>query len=113
QQAAAAAQARAAPNSSLEPVPSALVAAAAGPNAVQPDLRQAALQQAQAAQASQQQPPGATPRRGIMMLPPVEDEAAHGARKRSVHREAALAMSSALGEDDEYDIPAFLRRNAE
>ena len=74
------------PSSSLEPVPSASVA----------------------------QPPAPTPRRGIMVLPPVEDE--HGARhktQRSVHREAALAMSSALGEDDEYDIPAFLRRNAE
>jgi cell division protein FtsZ len=54
----------------------------------------------------------ATPRRGgIAMLPPVEDE--HPRKPRSVHREAVLAMSAALGEDDEYDIPAFLRRNAE
>jgi cell division protein FtsZ len=57
----------------------------------------------------------ATPRRGVIsMLPPVEDDLPRPhAQKRSVHREAALAMSSALGEDDEYDIPAFLRRNAE
>ncbi len=73
------------PNSSLEPVPSALVAQAPAP--------------------------APTPRRGIMVLPPVEDAVPR--HKRSVHREAALAMSSALGEDDEYDIPAFLRRNAE
>lgn len=53
-----------------------------------------------------------TPRRGgIAMLPPVEDE--HPRKQRSVHREAVLAMTAALGEDDEYDIPAFLRRNAE
>jgi cell division protein FtsZ len=60
------------------------------------------------------QPMGAqTPRRGVIaLLPPVEDENPRPP-KRSVHREAALAMSSALGEDDEYDIPAFLRRNAE
>ncbi len=69
-------------------------------------------------------------RRGaIAMLPPVEDELRDAlpkgelqrspakmddARpaKRSVHRDAALAMSN-LGEDDEYDIPAFLRRGAE
>jgi cell division protein FtsZ len=83
------------PTSSLEPVPSAAIAQVAAP----------------------------TPRRGIMMLPPVEDahskapaaQPAPVARRpqKSVHREAALAMSQALGEDDEYDIPAFLRRNAE
>jgi cell division protein FtsZ len=51
-------------------------------------------------------------RRGgaIAMLPPVEDDAPR--RGRNVHREASMAMS-ALGEDDEYDIPAFLRRGAE
>ena len=55
-----------------------------------------------------------TPRRGVIaMLPPVEDTAAQRRSKSSVHRDAALAMSQALGEDDEYDIPAFLRRNAE
>ena len=85
--ASAAAVPRPGPSSSLEPVPSAAVA---------PQL-----------------PPvsAPTPRRGIMMLPPVEDE--NPRAKRSVHREAAIAMSSALGDDDEYDIPAFLRRNAE
>ncbi|OGQ18097.1 MAG: cell division protein FtsZ [Deltaproteobacteria bacterium RBG_16_71_12] len=72
------------PHASLEPVPSASVAPVAHP----------------------------TPRRGgIAMLPPVEDD--HPRRQRSVHREAVLAMTAALGEDDEYDIPAFLRRNAE
>ena len=66
----------------------------------------------------------ATPRRGmISMLPPVEEEpvvvaaaAAQIGTKRGspVHRQAAMAMStSGIGEDDEYDIPAFLRRNAE
>ena len=64
------------------------------------------------------------PRRGmISMLPPVEEEpvvvaaaAAQIGTKRGspVHRQAAMAMStSGIGEDDEYDIPAFLRRNAE
>ncbi|MBI1948029.1 MAG: cell division protein FtsZ [Deltaproteobacteria bacterium] len=72
------------PHASLEPVPSASVAPVAHP----------------------------TPRRGgIAMLPPVEDD--HPRKQRSVHREAVLAMTAALGEDDEYDIPAFLRRNAE
>lgn len=72
------------PHASLEPVPAASVAPVAH----------------------------ATPRRGgIAMLPPVEEEPPR--RHRSVHREAVLAMSAALGEDDEYDIPAFLRRNAE
>jgi cell division protein FtsZ len=62
----------------------------------------------------------ATPRRGmISMLPPVEEEvvvaaAVTGKRGSPVHRQAAMAMStSGIGEDDEYDIPAFLRRNAE
>ena len=67
-----------------------------------------------------------TPRRGmISMLPPVEEEhavvavavaaaAAGGKRGSPVHRQAAMAMStSGIGEDEEYDIPAFLRRNAE
>ena len=56
----------------------------------------------------------------ISMLPPVEEEVAatvakrEGARGSHVHRQAALAMqTSGIGEDDEYDIPAFLRRNAE
>ncbi len=60
----------------------------------------------------------------ISMLPPVDEEvvvavapsnkAQQGARGSHVHRQAALAMNtSGLGEDDEYDIPAFLRRNAE
>jgi cell division protein FtsZ len=63
----------------------------------------------------------------ISMLPPVEEEVAvvvatapsnpktrEAARGSHVHRQAALAMqTSGLGEDDEYDIPAFLRRNAE
>ncbi|MCC7074511.1 MAG: cell division protein FtsZ [Deltaproteobacteria bacterium] len=75
------------PHASLEPVPAAVVASVAP--VAHP-----------------------TPRRGgIAMLPPVEDE--HPRRQRSVHREAVLAMTAALGEDDEYDIPAFLRRNAE
>ena len=61
----------------------------------------------------------------ISMLPPVEEEhavvavavaaaAAGGKRGSPVHRQAAMAMStSGIGEDEEYDIPAFLRRNAE
>ena len=57
----------------------------------------------------------------ISMLPPVEEEVvAATANKREavrgshVHRQAALAMqTSSIGDDDEYDIPAFLRRNAE
>lgn len=80
--------------------------------------------------------PVATPRRGmISMLPPVDEEpalvtaqvgvaataavAASNPRRdvgrgSHVHRQAAVAMStSGIGEDDEYDIPAFLRRNAE
>jgi cell division protein FtsZ len=62
----------------------------------------------------------ATPRRGmISMLPPVEEEVVVAAavtskRGSPVHRQATMAMStSGIGEDDEYDIPAFLRRNAE
>jgi cell division protein FtsZ len=79
-------------NSSFAPVPAAAVA------------HQGAQQQVASAP---------TPRRGmIAMLPPVEDHAQRRS-KSSVHREAALAMSRTLGEDDEYDIPAFLRRNAE
>jgi cell division protein FtsZ len=77
---------RVGPSSSLEPLPAAAIAQVA---------------------------PAPTPRRGIMFVPPVEDEGRRAKPQRSVHREAALAMSSALGEDDEYDIPAFLRRNAE
>jgi hypothetical protein len=65
------------------------------------------------------------PRRGVIsMLPPVDEDvhavAAVGAPRREagrgspVHRQAAVAMStSGIGEEDEYDIPAFLRRNAE
>jgi cell division protein FtsZ len=75
---------------------------------------------------SQATPPSA--RRGLIsMLPPVDEEvpamavaASAGAPRREVsrgspvHRQAAVAMStSGIGEDDEYDIPAFLRRNAE
>jgi cell division protein FtsZ len=71
-------------------------------------------------------PPSA--RRGLIsMLPPVDEEvpamavsASAGPPRREVgrgspvHRQAAVAMStSGIGEDDEYDIPAFLRRNAE
>jgi cell division protein FtsZ len=83
------------PNNSLEPLPSAVLGAQ--PVASAPPRRQA--------------------QQLIAMLPPVEDEVvpatARPRAQRSVHREAALAMSQALGEDDEYDIPAFLRRNAE
>ncbi|MDP2344917.1 MAG: cell division protein FtsZ [Deltaproteobacteria bacterium] len=59
----------------------------------------------------------------ISMLPPVEEEVAvvtatagkrEAVRGSHVHRQAALAMqTSSIGDDDEYDIPAFLRRNAE
>jgi hypothetical protein len=66
-------------------------------------------------------------RRGVIsMLPPVDEEPAVAVATASaprrelavrgspVHRHAAHAMStSGIGEDDEYDIPAFLRRNAE
>ena len=85
---------RVGPNSSLEPVPSGI-----------PGERALGFSPLSAA---------ATSRRGVIaMLPPVEDQTAARRSKSSVHREAALAMSQALGEDDEYDIPAFLRRNAE
>jgi hypothetical protein len=60
------------------------------------------------------------------MLPPVDEEPAVAvatasaprrevaARGSPVHRQAIQAMStSGIGEEDEYDIPAFLRRNAE
>ncbi len=69
---------------------------------------------------------GPVPKKNLIsMLPPVEEEVAvvtaaanapskGGARGSHVHRQAALAMqTTGLGEDDEYDIPAFLRRNAE
>jgi cell division protein FtsZ len=57
----------------------------------------------------------------ISMLPPVEEEVVtasvgkrEAVRGSHVHRQAALAMqTSSIGDDDEYDIPAFLRRNAE
>ncbi len=58
----------------------------------------------------------------ISMLPPVDEEVTATAsaprreavRGSHVHRQAALAMqTSSIGDDDEYDIPAFLRRNAE
>ncbi len=67
------------------------------------------------------------PRKG-MFLPPVDEEPAVAvvaataaaprreivSRGSPVHRQAAMAMStSGIGEEDEYDIPAFLRRNAE
>jgi cell division protein FtsZ len=86
----------------------------------------AAVAEAPAAEVS-----GGHPRRGmISMLPPVDEDVAVavvGARREvgremgrdvsrgsPVHRQAAVAMStSGIGEDDEYDIPAFLRRNAE
>ncbi len=98
---------RVGPNSSLEPVPSSTAAQLAAAQAAQ-------LAQQQALQAQQAQAAMHTPRRGVIaMLPPVEDTAAQRRSKSSVHRDAALAMSQALGEDDEYDIPAFLRRNAE
>ena len=68
-------------------------------------------------------PVAANPKKNLIsMLPPVDEEVAvvtvgaqkHGARGSHVHRQAALAMQTGgLGEDDEYDIPAFLRRNAE
>jgi cell division protein FtsZ len=68
------------------------------------------------------------PRRQVIsMLPPVEEEVvaatvnastttgrSRDARGSHVARQAALAMSgTGVGDEDEYDIPAFLRRNAE
>jgi cell division protein FtsZ len=92
EQVAAAMQPAPSVHNSLEPLPAVLIASAP-----------AASPAHQSAQ---------TPRRGgISMLPPVEDETPR-THKRSVHREAVLAMASGA-EDDEYDIPAFLRRNAE
>ena len=64
-------------------------------------------------------PGAAPPRRGVIsMLPPVEEEVAVVSAQRAVrgsrvHREATMAMTVNIGDDDEYDIPAFLRRNAE
>lgn len=85
------------------------------PRSLEPALAEAAVVGV-AASPSTLAAAAAGSRRGnglIAMLPPVEDEAPRARATRSVHREAALAMSQALGEDDEYDIPAFLRRNAE
>jgi cell division protein FtsZ len=50
----------------------------------------------------------------ISMLPPVEDEAQVAARapRQTVRRDMSVGMVNLAG-DDEYDIPAFLRRNAE
>jgi hypothetical protein len=41
------------------------------------------------------------------MLPPVEEDASRGVR------EAQVGSTIEVFEEDEYDIPAFLRRNAE
>jgi cell division protein FtsZ len=70
-------------------------------------------------------PPVTNPRRqAISMLPPVEEDVvtvsassptkSREARGSHVARQAALAMNTtSRGDEDEYDIPAFLRRNAE
>jgi cell division protein FtsZ len=70
-------------------------------------------------------PPVTNPRRQVIsMLPPVEEEVvtasvsaptkSREARGSQVARQAALAMNTtSRGDEDEYDIPAFLRRNAE
>lgn len=55
--------------------------------------------------------PAPAARRGapvISMLPPVEDDT-----KRAAARDTQPGVSSDVFEEDEYDIPAFLRRNAE
>jgi cell division protein FtsZ len=57
-------------------------------------------------------PMGARRNTPISMLPPVEDDHALRTRARVATREANAPLGG-LGEDDEYDIPAFLRRNAE
>jgi cell division protein FtsZ len=118
--AAVAAPAAPVPTHPAVPVPTEAVAAAAPPAAVEapvPAAHEAAL--------SPPTPPQA--RRGVIsMLPPVDEEPAvavatvgaprreFAARGSPVHRQAIQAMStSGIGEDDEYDIPAFLRRNAE
>ena len=68
-------------------------------------------------------PPVTNPRRQVIsMLPPVEEDVvtvsasakSREARGSHVARQAALAMNTTnRGDEDEYDIPAFLRRNAE
>jgi cell division protein FtsZ len=68
-------------------------------------------------------PPVTSPRRQVIsMLPPVEEDVvtvsaparSREARGSHVARQAAQVMStSSRGDEDEYDIPAFLRRNAE
>jgi len=96
------------------------VAVAAPPAAVE-----APVPTAHEAAPSPPTPPQA--RRGVIsMLPPVDEEPVVAtataaaprrelaARGSPVHRQAVQAMStSGIGEEDEYDIPAFLRRNAE
>ncbi len=103
----------------LPPLPTLPQTLAAAPQVAQQTQQQQSAQQ-QAAQAAAL----TNPRRQIIsMLPPVEEEVTatasapgrtRDARGSQVTRNAALAMNAGgLGDDEEYDIPAFLRRNAE
>ncbi len=71
---------------------------------------------------SEVMPPPAPKKVALSIMPPLDEDVVLATTPRRelqrggspVHRQAAMAMStSGIGDDEEYDIPAFLRRNAE